>query len=576
MNGKIIALVALLFMASLVQAESLFYTGDMAIKLNKEVFLPGDELKATITLSNVESIPIADAYIVVDLVAGKDYYYPSQTSDADNIFAEKKITGINIEGGGKVSKEFTYTLPANLAGGDYRIDAYAKTGRTHIIGVPHIFASPEMKQFRVRSGESNEFPQANIVRTKTKFHEFLGPIGPGIDPGANIENEVFVKNTSSRELKNLSLFVGLCEWDDTYCESFESEDTKTIASLKAGEEKAVSVSLKAGAIPDAYAIRLELRNSEGELLSFYRNRSVVYGETAKIHKLNVNDYMFKQDDTVKISVLVGASPDHYRWPTFENFTLKAWVEDLESGAVVGSGERVLKSIYGAEQLKVNFEFPTSNALNLFKVCASIEKQNVEHENYCYTVDASLFPPKKEGSELEAVWTYDYTERKLDITFSNKESGIQNIDAAFLLMNLSRNGLAGQGVLQGTTPIAASVKTEPSNFLLIVNNFAIGKQQKFDIVLDSSAIATSPKNCAELGGTICTASKLCENPLRQEEEGICCASKCIEPIETKALPTLPKDLSDILLIMGAVLVIIILVYNVYRKKTKEPSLGDFNA
>jgi len=43
-------------------------------------------------------------------------------------------------------------------------------------------------------GTGKGFPEAKFIRTKTEFHEFLGPVGPGINPGEEIENKVRVKH----------------------------------------------------------------------------------------------------------------------------------------------------------------------------------------------------------------------------------------------------------------------------------------------------------------------------------------------------------------------------------------------
>ncbi|MFA4855115.1 MAG: hypothetical protein WC634_00830 [archaeon] len=560
-----IAFIALLLLfagyASAAQPE-LFYKSNLFVKLNEETFSPGETLEATIELLNMEDFPIAEAYVVVELVQGDDYYYPSQMQDTDNIFFEEKITGLNIAPHEKVSETFSYNLPSGLKPGNYRIDVYAKTNKTSLVGAPHIFASPNSVRFAV-SGVGNEFPEAKFIRTKTMFHEFLGPVGPGIKPGEEIENGVFVQNISGKSLSNVILFVGLCEWDDTSCASYESTATEKIALLAPGEEKAVSVKLKAPQMPDAYAIRLELRDSSGRLLSLYRNRSIVYGGTAKIHQLNISDYSFEQGSQGEISMFIGPSPDHYNFPPFEDFTVKAWIENArDNNRVIFSDERQVASIASPDFLTFAFPFTAEKALDLFKVCGSVSKGGEEHEHYCYLVDASKFPKKELASEIAIEWNYDFSNRTLNLLFSNEDTKLKEMNAAFMLLRPETSELVATKALKGESPVAESIAVEPENFVLLLNNFSTRKQQKVEINIVGREAAFTLKSCPELGGSMCSEGQLCDNPAASSEGKWCCLTQCRGRASTSQQSLPWGTVYSLLLWVAAIVVILVIAYNAY--------------
>ena len=106
-----LAFTILLFLLSTASASNLFYNSFAVVELNKEEFTQGETIEAKIKVVNMEAVPIAEAYVVVELVQGGDYYYPSQARNADNIFFEEKITGLNIAANDNDETSFSYTIP---------------------------------------------------------------------------------------------------------------------------------------------------------------------------------------------------------------------------------------------------------------------------------------------------------------------------------------------------------------------------------------------------------------------------------------------------------------------------------
>jgi len=556
------------------EAIDLFYDTHIDVQLEKTVFSPGETLKGRIVILNLEPFPVAEAYLVLEVVQGSKYYYPSQTNDRDNVFIEKKIHNINLSPSERHELDFSIALPPDLAAGSYRLDVYAKAEKPLMFGVPHLFSTPRTVLFGIDAGQG-EFPGAKIVRTKTRFHNFLGPIGPELGPGAEISNNIFILNTSTKEFRDLRLFVGLCEWDDTACTEYDSQDEARIDSLAAGEEKSVSVKLKAPLQPDAYAIRIELRDSENRLVSLYRNRVIVSGPTAKIHKLHVSDFLFVAGGKGSITMLVGPSPDHYKKPAFREFDLKVSIEDLVSGKNVFSTSERIEEIGHTRKFDIDFvervfSFTAPSQLDFFRVCGSIEKALVVHELYCFVVDAQKFKAKKNYSDIGVAWNYSADNRKLDIIFSLlDESVLRDVDATFSLNEFSANSLVGEGELSAPLPKTASFSALGiGSYTLVLNNFLTKKQSRFDIDLGLPPLpAEGARACSEQGGFACRENESCTGSLLPARDAVaCCSIQCRAKPGVEMITLLPPETS--LLPLAALILILVLVYLLKKNKKME--------
>jgi hypothetical protein len=117
--------------------------------------------------------------------------------------------------------------------------------------IPHLFLSPRFVVF-IESG-SGKYPGVKVVPEKTVFENATGMAGPGVEPGKNIAGAVYMKSLSDYPQQNLSLFVGVCSWDDTLCSdgNYSISQTYQIEKIKPQQEIAVNVSFKAPIKPDA-------------------------------------------------------------------------------------------------------------------------------------------------------------------------------------------------------------------------------------------------------------------------------------------------------------------------------------
>jgi len=341
---------------------NIFYDADISMNL-PETYNAGDVVDSAITVDNQEDFPIVDGVLIVEVLKGcEEPMYPSQFSDCDNIFDEIIIDKVNVPARSTINVPFSYTLDSDLSSGTYRMDFAFRTEKTPIVGMPHILLTSKYQFFEV-TGEGS-FPYANIIRTQTNIEDQAGPIGVGIDPGEEFILDVYV---DSEKAQVATLEVSICDWQDSICNLISSESKNV--NLEVGEQL-IPVALITPDSPDAYAIRIELKDSDG-LVSLYRSRVVVLGKMAKIRKLYTDNYYYN-NESMKVNVLVAGSPDHYTNPIVEDIFLKVAVSDLVKDVVVGVKTKVIGDL-DSENLfaKADFEFDVVGKLYEFLTCAEL-------------------------------------------------------------------------------------------------------------------------------------------------------------------------------------------------------------
>jgi len=492
----LLAAFAVLPLLASAQVDGVF-SGDIAVKLAKSEFNAGEALNAEISVSSAESFPIAEAVLVVEIVKGGDYYYPSSLSDNDSVVFEQRIDAINLRGGESKSIEFSYNIPQNAANGSYRLDAYLRTERTPIIGLAHIFMNPKSASFSVKDS-GGTFPELKIARTKTEFSDpegivlaegpepdGIGPIGPPTMPGAAINGKVFIQNASGSEAKNVEVFAGLCAWDDSICDSFSSQDTVKAAGIPANSTKEVDVRLDAPMAPNAYAIRIEVRK-DGKLESLYRNRAVVVGEGARIRELYSENVELLAGKQASFKAVISPSADHWLKPAFENFNLHLWVETMEEGkaakAVFEKTEQVPRIDYAINFIEKGFSFAPGETLLKYRVCAEIEKGGKVFDSHCTAYDSSKFSKILDYS-LKASWSRQNSNSLLSMKFCTLPEG-QDISANYQLLSedfqetIGFEDFAGKGCVQKEASLDSSKK-----YYLAVTDDITGLQEKYLIDIE---------------------------------------------------------------------------------------------
>lgn len=540
---------------------SVFYQGDVLFNLEPE-YSAGEPLKTDIKVRNLESFPLFNAALVIEVVAGESQHtYPSTLSDKDNVFYEEVISGIDIPAGSEMTVPFSYMLPEDLASGTYRLDVYLRTERTPIIGIPHIFISPKYKSFKV-SGAGN-FPYAMFVRNSTVFAGQKGQVGPGVEGGKQVSGDVYVRcgRGASGDLK---VYVLVCAWDDTLCAGKQPllESTYDVEGCGVNNLSKVSVQFNAPMKPDAYAIRLELKDGD-RMLSLYRSRIIVTGEAVKIRKMNVDRASYRAGEKGIVSVLVSGSPDHYTNPLIKNVQVSAYL--IDDGEEVYRSSVVVPELSGDMGLVGNnFTFEALKDLDGFTVCSdAVSKEGYLFDRYCYNV--SSFGTEAKEPRIIVNWSYDPKASSLHVKMCSEDDREQ-IDASAMVMRKHSGVIDGIKDKIRLAPCAEiSLQTPGGDVLLFATNLKTNTQYRFNLSLPVGEPVRSPV----CGDGICDST----------EAASCCTDcECSAGLECRAggcVEEKPEKKPDSLyMYAGVVLVLLGLAVLFFRmKQSKKPKLED---
>lgn len=371
--------------------ESIFYRGDIFVKGIENSYKPGESLNVTFELVNRENFPIFDAYLVIEVVYGAEKpYYPSQFSDEDTIIYEDIIENIYIAPKSSVEIPWSFKLPETLRDGIYRIDVFLVTKKAIVVGFPAILLPGAYKTFIVEG--YGEFPCIRILRTKTEFGGYKGPVGTPAEPSSEISANVFVENYCSEKIKDLKLKLDICKWTDTPCERVSFYETTF--SIEPKSTKEISINISAPKKPDAYAVRIVVADNKGNVHSIYRSRIIVKGATAKIRKMYLDGISLEANKKRELFVLVSGSPDHYTKPNITNVELYSFIKDLKADRIVEEFVKKFPLIRTGDLIMVNFSFIPTTDLYEFEVCSFIRKNSEILDNYCYNVSSKAFTKSK--------------------------------------------------------------------------------------------------------------------------------------------------------------------------------------
>ncbi|MFH1431823.1 MAG: hypothetical protein ABIG84_01275 [archaeon] len=476
-------MVMLLFFAPSYATETsdLFYSGDVSYDL-KDTYNAGDSIQTDITASNMEEFPITGAYLVIEILEGcMDPVYPSQDSDCDNIFFEKVMPGINLDPLSQVSVPFSYILPSDLKTGTYRMDVYLRTQKTPIVGMAHIFLPSRYKSFAVK-GTGVE-PSLKIQRTTTKILGATGPVGPPALPGSLVEGTVYIKNIKAVEEDGLSLLVAICSWDDTGCENKYVWQNTYPFSIGPTETKGIGISFDAPEKPDAYAIRLELKDKKRDIRSIYRSRLVVTGTSAKVRKLWVDKRYYNADEKVELNTLIFTSPDHYTNPVMYKSNLLVSVKDLNSDKIVFHNTEEIPELSGdVPSVSKKYSFVTTDVLERFEICAQVNsKDNEIYDKYCYEIDSSKFSSESRKYSLnEKIFDRETMEFSADLCVSDDNDRPVSSNAGISITDLkNRVSVMRENIkIDSCHPVRFTYKPDVS-YRMLINDEDLKKQYRFE-------------------------------------------------------------------------------------------------
>lgn len=472
------------------------YDGYVSLTLGNTSYDAGDTLTASITAGNQDSVPVIDGYLTVNVVKGcEEPTYPSQDSNCDNIIHEETITGLNIGAGQNQQVDYSYELPDDLSGGQYRLDVYFTTDRTPISGVPYIFSAPSYRSFTVDG--SGDHPQLKISRTQTRFTgtseaqgswnpnttafeetawpSIAGPVGVLVtDAMDTVDGNIVVQNSGSETQAELELTV--CEWDDTSCNRTVYEDTQDV-TVGSGNTT-LDVSVDAPTKPGAYAVRMDLR-VDGELHSMYRNRLIVEGKTARIRRMAVSKPYYASGDTLAVNLVTGTAPDHYTDPVMRDMDVTMTVENLETGTTVLEQTSQINRLSSVTLLDSRwFNTSVSEELYRYRVSAEIVSQDGQtYDQYSYVVDASAFAGDVSQVELRE---YNYADGSMQAEICGRsDSGVPaEFDAELVLMDNASVAAETTATIEGCGTVTLD-GVERGSYELLVN---ADQQYRFDVDL----------------------------------------------------------------------------------------------
>jgi|WetSurMetagenome_2_1015567.scaffolds.fasta_scaffold03070_12 hypothetical protein len=483
---------------------NIFYKGDISFSLDKETYSAGDQLKAEISAVNLEEFPVTDAYIVVEIVSGdKKHVYPSMQSDVDNVLYEEIIRNITFGPLSETTVQFSYTIPADIKTGNYRFEVYLLTPRTPIVGIPHIFLSPKYQSFLVKG--TGSFPGAHISRTSSVFASVPGPVGVGVNKSGYVIGTVLIQSDSDASLKGSKLKLTVCEWDDTAClggavfYAFEYP----VPEIAPNAATKVDIKFNAPKTPEAYSIRLELVDGAGRTVSLYRSRIIVYGETARIRKMIIDSAYYKKGQDGNITLLIGASPDHYNYPHVKNAVVSVSIKDAEG--VAFSKKTIIPDISidtSGGLLTQAFAFTAERDLNDYLLCSKIESDTgTAYDEYCYGVNGKQAVSSEKRIAVE--WAYNYDYGILDVKMCSEDvSGTPaNSIASVVLLSYDEENAIGTEENTSLTPCQRiSFKVPIGTYVLWINDLESRRQtnQKVQIVPQEKAVtpATAKAVCGD--------------------------------------------------------------------------------
>ena len=548
---------ALLLLASIAHAD-VFYSGNLAIGLDSNSLNAGETLKGKALVTNFESAAFNDASVILEIVSGKkgSLGYPSQFSDEGEVILEKEIDG-RVDAKGQRTIPFEITLPKNLTAGTYTLDAYYRNGRAPISGIAHIFSSPESAEFEVR-GTGGALPHINIVRTATQFNGQTGPVGSPAAANSDIGGKVYVRNSSAKS-EAVTVWAGMCDWDDTLCSGFLSQDSKEIV-IEAKGLGAAGLALKAPALPGAYAIRIEARSKSGEMLSLYRNRLIVTGPTAKIWHLDIGSQKLEPQKGAKITAMVGPTPDHFTFPELKDFEVRVWVEG-DGSRVYGGSQKIGSLAARDEAMLLGFDFAPKSAHSSFRVCSSVEKDLVQLDLYCFDVSPiEDSAPVPQGGRIDVKSDYAKSSGtlRLEVCGFGPDGNPDTLDASLALSELEGGAAVRQARISGENCHMDFVRVdEQTRYLLIVDDFRNHTQVSRELLFGETQLS-----CNTQGGVICEDFQTCKGKrIEAVDTGACCMGSCSGSQPQKQVFSqgfLPEPKSDNTLLLAAGLFVVIIV------------------
>ncbi|MEM0360100.1 MAG: hypothetical protein QXK06_02035 [Candidatus Diapherotrites archaeon] len=352
--------------------EEFFAEGQLSASLDRNFALAGETLTANLLIENLSGVPLSEAYLVAQLVLEKT----ALGQPRENIVLETMSKKYFLNAGESKPVEMKIAIPKKASSGSYRIDFYLKTPRSFIVGIPFIFLNPHSERLEVKNNAVSS--DVLIDREKTilcgalpeKNYEYgcyPGPVGVVGKAGEKNTLNLAIKNNGSFS-QQVSLKISFYRYDDTVEEMLLAEKTvqaKTV--IGAGETIEHPVEFFYPEKAGAYALRLEVFDSEGELLSLYRSRINVYGVSARVIAVFPQKKFFKAGERVLVEVKIISPSDSKTSDTNCTVRLSAKKGQRE----IHSESKKVSLLQDLPLQSVFFEFTAPEDLFEFEISAEI-------------------------------------------------------------------------------------------------------------------------------------------------------------------------------------------------------------
>ncbi|NMA44610.1 MAG: hypothetical protein GX950_02255 [Candidatus Diapherotrites archaeon] len=549
--GLVILLLCPQFFA-MYTSEDITWNGFVEIFFDNETFDSSSEITGSIFVNNIEDYPIIGGRLVLQVVE----INPNQSNDSlkENIVYETSVDNIWIIP--VYGKKIEFKLP-KLSGGNYRLDTYFWVLKSKMVGSSAILYNPISKNFSVKGPEKSKVV---ILRDKTYFgNNVKDQVGFPAIGGKEFSGKIFIKNESSKEKKDLSLIVTICDWASAFCnEEIITKEIK-INNILANEEKEIDVSLIAPKIPSAYEINLKLVG-DGSIESIYKNRVIVTGPTAKLRKIFMTGI---ENENYGFTATFTGSPDHFTYPVFENFEIKFELYNLNKKL-----EEKSETINKLSTTELDSKYFKVDSKEFDKACVLITKENIVYEKECFEINLKELKNSYESvypTLVDVEWNYNEDNEVLEIVLKK-----DLINAKIILLSEDRT-IFEKKVVGKVNKYSTTFSTPKRTILLLVDDLDALIQQSFTLSLDPKVDLT--KSVADdfsqektiCSGSMCPNGYICSGQTYNTDEGVCCPTECIKQTEYDSQESL---IPNILFVSIIFLVIAIFVAFSTFKKVKK--------
>ena len=526
--------------------DDLIWKGTIKTEITKDTFLPNENISGKITVFNNEAFPLIGGKIVLHVSKGK-HEYPSQFNDNENMLLEKIIdlNWVLPKSSLKTSFEIN-PLPA----GEYRIDTYAWVGKSKLFGASNIFLNPLIVNFNVE-GQTLIESDYKIQRGATNFNSIIGPVGFPAEPESKILGSIELSKGSSATNKRLKIGVKICEWASIFCEK-EKEELFDAEAFDNTNVSKTNIQINSPKIPSAYEIMINAYDGQ-RIVSFYKNRVIVVGPTAKPRKIMIDGLSTKK---YSIRAIIAGSSDHFNYPVLNNFSIKA--QFLKEEKII---DEIVENVSEMKATDIiEKEFPT-DAKTFDQICLMVEKDNIVLDEQCYYApmeEIQLAYDSKNPPLVKVEWNYDEKLSFLKIILKKEKI------AAQIKLFDSKSQLLFE-MVNAEQIYEKIINVPKENLILLVDDIDAKQQQLIEIKLSNTQgvdlISRDYEEVVlECTGIVCTNGSVCETATTKTIQGDCCNTKCIAVgnIESEQEP---KWFPLILLI--AIMSVIILIFVIMR-------------